>query len=118
MQRLLIIQASLVLFAAIASFYYLGNDAVLAALFGGVVAMVNSVLLSRRLDSASSMAVDNPNAGTLTLYIGVVQRFVLTLVMFGIGIGVLKLNPVAMVGAFAAAQLGFVICGSSQKSGD
>ncbi|PID45650.1 MAG: hypothetical protein CSB47_07615 [Proteobacteria bacterium] len=115
MQRLLIVQIGLVLCAAIASSYYAGSDAVLAALYGGVVAMANTVLLSRRLESAGSMAADNPNAGTLTLYVGVVQRFVLTLVMFGIGIGLLKLNPIAMLGAFAAAQLGFVICGSSQK---
>lgn len=118
MQRLLIIQAGLVLFAAIVSFYYLGGDAVLAALYGGIIAMLNAVLLSRRLESASDMAVNNPNAGTLTLYIGVVQRFVLTLVMFGIGIGLLKLNPIAMVGAFGAAQLGFMICGSTQKESE
>jgi ATP synthase protein I len=116
LQRLLIIQAGLVLFAAIGSFYYFGGHAVSATLFGGAIAMANTILLSRRLEAASDLAADNPNAGALTLYLGVIQRFVLTLVMFAVGIKVLKLvPPEAMVGGFAIAYLGFMICGSTQK---
>ena len=62
MQRLLIIQATLVLIAIIATVYFLGLEHAAAALFGGCLAMANSVLLYRKLDSASSMAKDNPNA--------------------------------------------------------
>ena len=116
MQRLLIIQAALVLFAAIGSFYYFGGHAVPATLFGGAIAMANAVLLSRRLEAASDLAQDNPNAGALTLYLGVIQRFVFTLIMFAVGIKVLGLlPPVALIIGFAVAQLGFMICGSTQK---
>ena len=116
MQRLIIIQAGLVLFAAIGSFYYFGSHAVSATIFGGVIAMVNTVLLSRRLNAASDLAENNPNAGALTLYLGVIQRFVFTLIMFAVGIKVLNLvPPEAIIGGFAVAQLGFMICGSTQK---
>ena len=119
MLRLLLIQASLVLFASIGSFYYFGSDAVLATLFGGAIAIANTFLLSRRLDAASSLAVDNQNAGVLTLYLGVIQRFVFTLVMFGIGIKVLGLvPPFAIIGGFAVAQLGFMISGFRQQQVD
>lgn len=117
--RLLLIQASLVLFATIGFFYHFGAEAVTATLFGGVIAMTNTVLLSRRLDAASDLAVNNQNAGVLTLYLGVIQRFVFTLVMFGIGFKVLGLTPpIAMIGGYAVAQLGFMIGGSRQQADD
>lgn len=104
------------LFAAIGSFYYFGSHAVPATLFGGAIAMANAVLLSRRLEQASDLAENNPSAGSLTLYLGVVQRFVFTLVMFAVGIKVLNLTPPEMIiGGFAVAYLGFMICGSTQK---
>ena len=115
MQRLLIIQATLVLVAIIATIYLSGADAVTAALFGGCVAMANSVLLYRKLDKASSMAKDNPNGGMMTLYAGVIQRFIFVLGMFGVGMGLLKLNPVAVIGAFGLAQIAYMICGIRQQ---
>ena len=115
MQRLLIIQATLVLVAIIATIYFLGLDHAAAALFGGCLAMANSVLLYRKLDSASSMAKDNPNAGMMTLYAGIIQRFVFVLGMFGVGMGLLKLNPVALVGAFGLAQIAYMIFGARQQ---
>ena len=115
--RLLLVQAGLVLFAAIGSFYYFGGEAVPATLFGGAIAIANTFLLSRRLDAASNLAVDNQNAGVLTLYLGVIQRFVFTLVMFAVGIKVLGLvPPIAIIGGFAVAQLGFMISGFRQQA--
>ena len=70
--------------------------------------------MSRRLDSAGEMAKENPEGGVLTLYLGVIQRFVFVLVMFGVGMGVLKLLPPPMLGTFAVAQLAFMLFGSKQ----
>ncbi len=112
MRSLLIIQAFLVLIGIAVSFYYLAEDGVLAAAYGGAVAIANTILLSRRLDSAGEMAEDNPEGGVLALYLGVVQRFVFVLVMFGVGMGVLKLLPPPMLGTFAIAQLAFMLFGS------
>ncbi|MGB1309922.1 MAG: ATP synthase subunit I [Leucothrix sp.] len=115
MQRLLIIQATLVLIAIIATIYLLSVGEASAALFGGCVAMANSILLYRKLDSAGSMAKDNPNAGMMTLYLGVIQRFLFVLGMFAVGMKLLELNPIAMVGAFGLAQIGYMICGVRQQ---
>ncbi len=114
MRSLLIIQASLVLIGIAVSFYYLADDGMLAAAYGGAVAIANTILLSRRLDSAGEMAKDNPEGGVLALYLGVVQRFVFVLVMFGVGMGVLKLLPPPMLGTFAIAQLAFMLFGSKK----
>jgi ATP synthase protein I len=114
MRSLLIIQASLVLIGIAVSFYYLADDGMLAAAYGGAVAIANTILLSRRLDAAGEMAEDNPEGGVLALYLGVVQRFVFVLVMFGVGMGVLKLLPPPMLGTFAIAQLAFMLFGSKK----
>lgn len=116
MRSLLIIQAILVLAGIAVSFYYLGNEGLLPAAFGGAVAIANTILLSRRLESAGEMAKDNPDGGVLSLYLGVVQRFVFVLVMFGVGMGVLKLQPPPMLGTFAIAQLAFMLFGSRKAS--
>ena len=114
MRSLLIIQAVLVLVGVSTSYYYLGTDGLLPAAYGGAVAVANTILLSRRLDSAGEMAKDNPDGGVLALYLGVVQRFVFVLVMFGVGMGVLKLLPPPMLGTFALSQLAFMLFGSKK----
>ncbi len=114
MRSLLIIQAILVLAGVAVSYYYLGEHGMLPAAFGGAIAITNTILLSRRLDSAGAMAKDNPEAGVLALYLGVVQRFVFVLVMFAVGMGVLKLLPPPLLGTFAVAQLAFMLFGSKK----
>lgn len=114
MRNLLVIQAVLVLLGVAVSFFYLAEDGIMPAAYGGAVAIANTILLSRRLDSAGVMAKENPEGGVLTLYLGVIQRFVFVLVMFGVGMGVLKLLPPPMLGTFAVAQLAFMLFGSKQ----
>lgn len=114
MRSLLIIQAILVLAGIAVSFYYLGKIGLLPAAYGGAVAIANTILLSRRLYSAGEMAESNPDGSVLSLYLGVVQRFVFVLVMFGVGMGVLKLLPPPMLGTFAVAQLAFMLYGSKK----
>lgn len=94
--------------------YYMGEQTLLASFFGGAVALANTLLLSRRLDAAAGMADSNPDGGVLSLYLGVVQRFIFVLVMFGIGMGLLRLNPPSMIGTFALAQLAYMIYGSNK----
>jgi ATP synthase protein I len=111
---LLIIQLALILLSTAGFAYYIGEATVMSSLFGGAVAIANTLLLSRRLETAAQMADDNPDGGVLTLYLGVIQRFIFVLVMFGVGMGVLKLNPPAMLGTFALAQLAYMIYGSKR----
>lgn len=114
MQSLLIIQAILVLAGVAVSFYYFGDAGMLPAAYGGAIAIANTILLSRRLDVAGAMAKDNPDGGVLALYLGVVQRFVFVLIMFGVGMGVIKLMPQPLLGTFAVAQLAFMLFGSKK----
>jgi ATP synthase protein I len=111
-RKLLIIQATLIIVGMAVSYYYYQDAGLLSAAYGGGTALVNTMLLSRRLDKAGEMAKSNPDASILTLYLGVVQRFVFVLIMFGFGMGAIHLLPPPLLGTFAIAQLAYMIFGT------
>ena len=79
-----------------------------AALYGGGITVLNTWWLGRRVQRAGELARNQPQQGQLALYAGAAQRFVVTLVLLGIGLGWLKLAPIPLILAFAASQLGFL----------
>lgn len=114
MRNVLIIQVILILAGSAVSRFYLGDDALLPAFYGGVVALANTLLLSQRVARAGELAKTNPQRSVYTLYFGVVQRFVFVLVALGFGLGYLKLLPVPLLGTFMIAQLAYVLMGTRQ----
>ncbi len=107
MRKILTIQSLLTLLVAGASYLQGGMPPAVAALYGGGIALGNSALLAWRVRRASLAAATSTERGTLHLYLGAVERFVFTLVAFGLGMGALKLSPLPMLIAFAAAQSGY-----------
>lgn len=114
MRSLLIIQLVIVLLGVVVSVQYFGQDAMLPALYGGAVALANTLLLSERIKKFDELAKTSPQTGVLTLMLGVVQRFVFVLIALGVGLGALKLLPLPVLGTFMAAQLAFIIAGARQ----
>lgn len=113
-RKLLLIQASLVVIGVAVAYYYKGQIGIMPALFGGAIAIANTLLLSRRIDNAGKTAEESPEATVLNLYLGVIQRFVFVMVMFGVGMGAMKLDPIPLLGTFAVAQLAYMIFGTRQ----
>jgi ATP synthase protein I len=109
MRKLLLTQLLLVALVAVGSYLQFGQPAAQAALFGGCIALVNTLLLAWRVRNAGHRAEQSSSRGALTLYLGAVERFVFTLLAFIAGMGMLKLPPLPMLVAFAAAQLGYWI---------
>lgn len=109
MRKLLIIQ--IILVALVVAGFYLqqGQAVALSALFGGSIALVNSLLLAWRVRRAGRAAEKDETRGAFTLYLGAIERFVLTLIGFVVGMGTLKLSPFPMLVSFAVAQLGYWI---------
>jgi ATP synthase protein I len=108
MQKLLIVQIAIV--AVVAGFFALrGSDAVLAALYGGAIALGNSMLLGRRAARLAAPTTEDGRRAVMSLYFGAVERFVFTLGAMAIGMGFLKLDPVGLLAAFAAAQIGYMV---------
>lgn len=97
---------------ALAFFVWQGRLQAVAALYGGAIVLLNSLLLARRVRGAGEL---DGRGAALALYAGAVQRFVVTLAAFGIGMGLLRLPPLPQILAFAVAQLGFAIAAGRQQ---
>ena len=80
-----------------------------SALYGGLVAVILTVLLSRGVKRAEASSAQDPHKSMVILYVGAVQRFVLALLAFALGLAVLKLEPMAVFIGFAAAQFSYLI---------
>lgn len=79
----------------------------LAAVFGGVISITNSVLELWSLQRTAGAACD-PVASIGLLYRYALQRFLLTLCLFGIGLGLLKLEPLPVMAGFFVAQIALI----------
>ncbi len=103
-QRVVSIQAAVVLLAAGVTALVAGTDAAAALGYGGGLAIANTGLLGRRVEMAGELAKQNPQHGAYALYAGAVQRFVLVLVGLGLGMGWLRLEPVPLLVGLVLGQ--------------
>lgn len=110
-KAIFLLQAGLVLMGAGVAFFIAGQDGAVAALYGGSVALANTLMLGRRVERASRVVAENAQYGMALLYISAVVRFVFILVAVAVGLGVLKLLPMPLIADFVAAQFAFVLAG-------
>lgn len=91
--------------------FFLGKGGLeaLSAAYGSVISIILAYLLGRGVVQAGNTAQQSPKSSTAILYMGAVQRFVLVLALFGVGLGILKLEPLATVAGFILPQLAFMI---------
>lgn len=79
-----------------------------AALYGAFVSLFAAVMLRRGVQRASQIAGQDPKAAMLTLYMGAVVRFVLVLILFGVGLAGLKFSPLPVIVGFGLTQLAYL----------
>jgi ATP synthase protein I len=80
----------------------------LAAIFGGSITLSGTLLMAWRIIRAADVAFTEKQQGYIEIYIGVLQKFFLTLLMMAVGMGYLKLDPIALLVGFAVTQLSFL----------
>lgn len=80
----------------------------LAALYGGLVTVSGTLLMAWRIRRAGEMGQRSKHQGYVEVYTGAVQKFILTLVLLGVGMGVIKLHPLAIIVGFAFTQLSYL----------
>jgi len=103
------IQVFLVIASALAFLIAAGASAAGAAAYGGATALLNAWMLARRVRSASDTALQAPERGALSLYLGAVQRFVTVLALLILGMGWLQLAPLPLIVGFVVGQVGFIV---------
>lgn len=115
-RNLLILQTLIAVIAAVV-LYFVRADApypALATLYGGAMAVVNTLLLARRTRRANAMN-GSPQGQTFGLMVGMVERLAVTLIAFGLGMGWLGLDPLSLLIGFGAAQLAYAGGGASLR---
>ena len=79
--------------------YYYGKTPMhgMAALYGGFVSLFVSWALGISVIKATKLAQDDPKTAMGILYGSAVLRFILVLLLFGLGMGALGFNPIPLV---------------------
>ncbi|WP_198262953.1 ATP synthase subunit I [sulfur-oxidizing endosymbiont of Gigantopelta aegis] len=111
--RLIIVQVVLTLIVALVYLAFQNTNGFLAALFGGSITLSGTLLMAWRISRAGEAALpgqmsDGKYQGYVEIYIGAIQKFVLTLVLMAFGMGYLKLDPLAILIGFAVTQLSYI----------
>lgn len=113
-KRLTYIQVALVLAGVVIALTMKGASASYAALYGGGVAVLNSMLLAWRVKRAGEVAKTNPKQSVYILYFGAVERFVVALVGLAVGLGAFHLDPIPLLATFGVAQAAYFFDGQSK----
>lgn len=108
MRRVIAFQGIIAVVIALV-FMNMGYQKIESSLFGGVISIVNTLLLARSVNQAGNAAVgQNISGGTLVLFKSLLIRIALVLIGFYIGIVKLSLDALQMLVAFAVTQIGYV----------
>lgn len=108
MRRVIAFQGIIAVVIALV-FMNMGYQKIESSLFGGVISIVNTLLLARSVNQAGNAAVgQNISGGTLTLFKSLLIRIALVLIGFYVGIVTLSLDALQMLVAFAVTQIGYV----------
>ena len=107
-RRLFIVQVVITFIVALGYFAFQNTNGFFAALYGGSITLSGTLLMAWRISRAGEVASTQKQQGYIEIYIGAIQKFVLTLVLMAIGMGYLKLDPLAILICFALTQFSFI----------
>jgi ATP synthase protein I len=104
--RLLLIQAVMVVLAAVMAFLMQGTEFSLALLYGGAASIAGTLIGAWRIRIATDEAIHSTTLGMAGFYKSALMRFVLVIALLALGMGVLKLPALAVLIGFIVAQTG------------
>ena len=88
-----------------------GLGGFLAALYGGVMVIINTLLLLWHSARAERLEQQDTGQNFRIIVRCAIERFVITVALFALGLGRLGLEPLPLLSGFAAGQLLFIIGG-------
>lgn len=103
--RLIVVQVILTFIVALGYLTFQNTNGFMAALFGGSITLSGTLIMAWRISRAGDV---DKQQGYMEIYIGAIQKFILTLVLMALGMGYFKLDPLAILIAFAVTQLSFI----------
>ena len=82
-----------------------GNSAAMASFFGGFIAIANTLLQRWHLIKAATQAKSDASLNLRKAYRCIAERWLLTIILFAVGFGVLALLPLPLMTGFIVTQL-------------
>lgn len=113
MRRLLIFQVIAVIFMTAVLAGLSGSLAAKASLFGGLMVLLNTGLMIFHEKRAALRAGQDASRTLKYMYMCVAERFIMTIVLFAIGLVALELLPLYLLLGFIAGQLAAFLNGLS-----
>jgi ATP synthase protein I len=104
-KRLFIVQFLLLAVCAALAYLLWGLNSAMAVLYGGSMVMINSAIQQWGHFRASKTAGNDLGRNMRIIYRTAAERFFVTLALFAVGIGVLRLEPKALIAGFILLQL-------------
>ncbi|MCP5141118.1 MAG: ATP synthase subunit I [Gammaproteobacteria bacterium] len=118
MQRILL--AQIVIAALIATFFLSRSvEEAAAALFGGAIALINGVLIARRITKNANMSKPSPTTEVRSMYIAVIERFVSIVVFLALGMMIWqddRAAQFALIVGFIGGQIALMIFGKTHSA--
>jgi len=107
-KRVIVFQGIIAVVVALV-FMNMGYQKIESSLFGGVISIMNTVLLARSVNQAGDAAIgQNISGGTLVIFKSLITRMALVLTGFYLGIVIFGLDALQILVAFAVTQIGYV----------
>ena len=78
-------------------------------LFGGLIAVINSLQILRHMRRANRVAGVDANRNVRIFYLCAMERLIMTLALFAVGLVALKLAPLPVISGFIAGQVALVL---------
>ena len=109
-RRLVLIQVSLLIVAAVISFLLKGYEQNFfgALIYGGAISIVSTLINAWRIHVATETAADNAALSMVELYKGFLLKMVVVIALLAIGFIILKLQPTALIIGFVVAHTGYL----------
>ncbi len=111
-RRVVVVQLSMTLLIAVVFFGASAEESLWKALsagYGGLSSVVLALISIGGFKRANAIALSDPKQSMMILYIGAVVRFAAVIVLLGIGLGLLKLDAMAVFIGFALAQASYLM---------
>ena len=108
--RLLLMQSVAAVCVAILVSVVYGSGAAVAAIYGGLVALIMTLMLAWRIGQASQS-----DRAMRWLVLGAAERMIMVCIAFAVGIGVLGLVPVPMLIGFGVSELAYYLAAGPMR---
>jgi ATP synthase protein I len=108
LRKIVGVQLAILAVTTIVSSLVWGTIFVMALLYGGAVTIATTLYSGWRLKVATAGDEQGPALNMAEFYKGTLLRFILVIALLALGLGYLKLEPLAVIFGFAITQTGYL----------